>query len=696
MAQYRVAADFAAESAGELSLKAGQLVEAVSTEVQNGWMEVRKASNPNVVGFVPASYLKPLSAKPESVPEKHVKEVDKSQNREAQSNGGHDSSHHHHANPFEQYEVSQPEKFKETLEFWRERERRFMAGEEEKLPTAKKRVYFYWDKSGVRHGPFMESAMREKLLLQEVTSQTPISLATEDEHPVEQKAVAEYFPSIDKAFSTVPVIKDSGLWWCYLDDLRTVQGPYSAETMYKWFQDGYFNAETLVRTSTQTDDQFVPLGSLFPDGAGAFLTPEEQTNEADRSANKPQPIQAPMLMNPPRFKPPEPAVPLSAGSDSTLNPMPSLQPGDYQPQEAYDRPVAEPYSNDRGFYASSSTRSFNPFDDALEDKGGWSIDATPNLRNDVSAANTGWNEVLLPPPQSFGSVPVDEFDPLASSASNNAVDNGKKLFIRAISHEEDNVFAELSPRANAPVAEDNDLFALNSAHDQSESTSQQQGPDDSKVSPEVANWKEIQQKKLQSINEIYTFLTRSVPKDLGVVRCRIIRSMTGGLHMNYNMYQLYLEKDDGRVGPELLRAVKHKRITLDSYYDIQLGAVARRDMGKVVGQLVENFSGTNFMLHNNVSSHRGPPKDLCVITYVSDKRKERGPRVMQVAIPAFKPGSESEFETWSHNGSIKKAEMVHAMHSLDFEKLQVFKNKPPKYNKRLQSYTLNFHGRATK
>lgn len=673
MAQYRVAADFVAESAGELSLKSGDVVVAVSRDVQNGWMEVKKAATPNVIGYVPASYLQPLEG---------ASEPRKSPNASVAVNRG--NGHVRRSNPFEQYEVSHPEKFKETLEFWRERERRFMAGEEEKLPEAKRRVYFYWDKSGVRHGPFFEDAMRQKLELQEVTSQTPISLVTEDEQPLEQKAIREYFPSIDKAFVSVPVIKDDRLWWCYRDDMRYVQGPYSAEQMYKWFQEGYFNAETLVRTSTQSDDQFVPLGTLFPDGAGAFLTP----GLAPPSVEAPR-VQAPYLQNPvpvhpPTARPSLAAAPMGTSLEFRLDSQPL--------EQSIESKNSRPYANSLGFDANASTRSFNPFDDALEDKGGWAIDQTPNAgRNGVP--NNGWSDVLLPPPQTFSAVPVDEFDPLVQNHSGNAMDHGKKLFVRAMSHEEEETI-DLSPRSNAPVGEGDDPFLLDSQATEEALNAQNQ--ESSKPSTKVAKWEMVVHKHLQSIDQIYTFLTRPVPKDLGVLRCKIIRSISGGLHMNYNMYQLYLEKDNQAVGHELLRAVKHKRLTLDSYYDVQLGAVARRDMNKAIGQLVENFSGTHFMLHNNVPSHRGPPRDLCVITYLSDKRKEKGPRVMQVGIPAFKKGSSTELQPWSHNGSIKRAEMLHALTALDFEKLQVFKNKPPKFNRKLHAYTLNFHGRATK
>ena len=64
--------------------------------------------------------------------------------------------------------------------------------------------------------------------------------------------------------------------WQYIDDNGEVQGPFSAEQMREWFQDGYFNAETKAKLASRKDAAFVPLGKLFPEGEGAFLSQGNQ------------------------------------------------------------------------------------------------------------------------------------------------------------------------------------------------------------------------------------------------------------------------------------------------------------------------------------------------------------------------------------------------------------------------------------
>ena len=190
---------------------------------------------------------------------------------------------------------------------------------------------------------------------------TTVALATEDDdEPLQKKSVAEFFPEVNKAFQTVPLVKDDGLWWCYLDDLRNIQGPFAAEQMYEWFQQGYFNADTLVQLSTRLDQPFVPLSSLFPDGAGAFLT------EGSMQPRKPV-VVPPAIQHVTQNKKPD----LDLNFDPSFEPIKPI----VHDEEFFTKPLsslaAAPPQN-------VSTRLNEPqLGDVLDDPGGWRVAADP-------------------------------------------------------------------------------------------------------------------------------------------------------------------------------------------------------------------------------------------------------------------------------------------------------------------------------
>lgn len=179
--KYRVASEFTAQGDGELSVALGDLLFAPQGNATNGWLFVQTLHEPKRSGYVPVSYLQREPSKAELQQEQHrpptqttknaanpfdsvpPENTDTSSGTVAQVNGYQAAIPPRGASSVpDQYRTSHAAKFKKTLEYWRERERRFLAGEEEKLPVAKRRVYFYWDKNGVRHGPLTEQQMRAK------------------------------------------------------------------------------------------------------------------------------------------------------------------------------------------------------------------------------------------------------------------------------------------------------------------------------------------------------------------------------------------------------------------------------------------------------------------------------------------------------------------------------------------------------
>ena len=59
---------------------------------------------------------------------------------------------------------------------------------------------------------------------------------------------------------------------------------------------------------------------------------------------------------------------------------------------------------------------------------------------------------------------------------------------------------------------------------------------------QVTPLNQIKSKYLTNANALYTFLTRPLPKEMGVIKCKIKRKKVG-MHLNFNKYYMFLEKD---------------------------------------------------------------------------------------------------------------------------------------------------------
>jgi len=57
--------------------------------------------------------------------------------------------------------------------------------------------------------------------------------------------------------------------WCYMDTENKVYGPFTGKKMQRWFEEGYFHADTAVRQEGGSLD-FEMLRDLFPDGRVLF------------------------------------------------------------------------------------------------------------------------------------------------------------------------------------------------------------------------------------------------------------------------------------------------------------------------------------------------------------------------------------------------------------------------------------------
>ena len=594
----------------------------------------------------------------------------------------------------DQYSVIDQSRFQETLELWRERERRFMKGEPERLPQPKRRVYFYWDRNGNRVGPLFEEEMRQRLETQQLSGDTPIQLSVDD-RLLDPVALRQAFPDAQTAFETAPMLASRAgaspaeQLWCYRDDVGNVQGPFPGAKMRDWFQEGYFNAETQVRLAEQGDDEFVQLGMLFPEGEGAFLSPGDQVGaRAKMSALNDQ------------ARAMEPVL----ASDGAMY-MQDLSEFQQSP------PPFDPNSPFSPFGGAAPMDGSNPY------MAGVALGGSNPFGNDFGAAAAASNNpYLAPPPAAWGAADPSSnpylMNPPPPLGLGQDGGSGRGLYMSALGSPPPALGAGVGapPPALVPQREDDWGITWDDepeeravAQSQSEADAESAVPmaiagpagDDEDEAPMVTQFTELEQKYLSSVDALYVFLTRSLPKHLGTVRCKIKRSVVGRLHVNYNLYELYLEREDGSLGPQILIAQKLRKYAVDSYYNIGIGSVNKKESGKVISSLEFNTMGTHFVCHNNVSAHKGKPRDLCCVVY--QRGIGKGPRKFQVAIPALREGSETEQVEWPHGGgSVKKSKMLQSLISLDFPNLQPLVNKKPTWSKTHRSWTLNFHGRVTR
>jgi len=273
--------DFQSTNDDEMTVAVGELVTVLNEETE-GWVYCR-SDRTGVEGLVPRTYIKPMvlksapprppvSNQPQARPQTAVAQAPppaavrpQIQNPPAMAyNGAVDRSSINYA---------------ENLENWRERERKFKHGEQEKLPKVKQREYYYWDEKGKRQGPFSEAEMKARFDKRQVafeTMITPFTTPTATE-ALPKMSIGDYFPEPSLAFATAPVAPIENHLWLYLDDKRQVQGPFDANQMREWFLQDFFSAETRVRLSHRRDIGFAPLGLLFgTDGVSSFLSDGDQ------------------------------------------------------------------------------------------------------------------------------------------------------------------------------------------------------------------------------------------------------------------------------------------------------------------------------------------------------------------------------------------------------------------------------------
>lgn len=205
--------------------------------------------------------------------------------------------------------------------------------------------------------------------------------------------------------------------------------------------------------------------------------------------------------------------------------------------------------------------------------------------------------------------------------------------------------------------------------------------------------------------DMKNFLMNPSPKNAGMIECRIIRER-GGLSKLFPKYTLQSES-----GVFLMSAKKqtHNKTSNYTVTMAQSESMLSKDSDQTLGKLRSDFLGLEFVAYGagmnpkkieTTSSHNAiqlAREELLAVQYSSSLwgSKPRGPRKMTTTIPRVQPNGERlvcRTLTPEQDGlaALHKANTPEALSHID-----VYHNKPPKWNEQIGAFVLNFNKRVT-
>ena len=481
--------------------------------------------------------------------------------------------------------------FQDTLELWRNRERRFMKGEKEVLPKATRRVYFLWDSNGVKHGPFFEEKLRKMLQQNELLPNTQIGLVV-NEKLLNCATVKDSFPDINQAFIMPPLIKEKSneSMWLYKDFDGVVHGPFPASQMREWFQEGFFNAESLVKLANNYNEPLVQLGFLFPEGKGAFLSDGDQIGAIIK--------QDKIKMS---------GIPNYQTHDLSSN-QPNLQ--SFNPQKSnnvHSNEMIIPYNN-----PSNEYKLMNP-----------SSDFFPYLKKSFSSYPTE-NEYI-------SSNSADYFYSTPMYRSNSVIyDNSFDI--------SENLLHAYSSTFTNPISTD-----VNSSWQINWDNEPKNFFDSSSTFNNVDYFDKIE-KSLETPKTAYHFLMNSLDKSFGLVKCQvnqIIQTSPFPYRPPHRRFEFFLKDKHGKCGKQLLTAENKSKFGINRYYAINPGSASGIITYKAIFHLNYNILRTNFLCYSKSCRYNPSLQDI-VSVYYPRQVSSNQPRALLAGIPPFENGSESE------------------------------------------------------
>lgn len=196
------------------------------------------------------------------------------------------------------------------------------------------------------------------------------------------------------------------------------------------------------------------------------------------------------------------------------------------------------------------------------------------------------------------------------------------------------------------------------------------------------------------LSNMQRFLTTPVPKRAGVVQCYIRRNRSG-THKLFPIYSLYLKDED----VFLFCSKKRPNNKTSNYLISKVEGELNRESDSYMGKLRSNFMGTEFQVFDNganpsaAEGGRDVRRELGAVMYAPNVLGSRGPRKMQVAIPAV--DENNQIVTWRQTHNSPDGEILQRMKDRNFRDLIYLINKPPRWNEQVGAYVLNFSGRVT-
>jgi tubby and related proteins len=194
------------------------------------------------------------------------------------------------------------------------------------------------------------------------------------------------------------------------------------------------------------------------------------------------------------------------------------------------------------------------------------------------------------------------------------------------------------------------------------------------------------------LRDMRRFLTTPVPKECGIVKCCIRRNQSG-MNKLFPLYSLYLSDGDAF----LMASRKRSTSKLSNYVITSSESDVSRDGTNFLGKLrKKNMVGTDFVVFDDGISPDDPDlesenkrvrQELGAVTYAPNFGNSRGPRKMQVAVPAVDDSGQPI--------STRPIDLLTRIKDRQFKEVVYMINKPPRWNEDVGAYVLNFNGRVT-
>eukprot|EP00884_Botryococcus_braunii_P018335 jgi/Botrbrau1/5185/Bobra.0172s0055.1 len=176
------------------------------------------------------------------------------------------------------------------------------------------------------------------------------------------------------------------------------------------------------------------------------------------------------------------------------------------------------------------------------------------------------------------------------------------------------------------------------------------------------------------------------------VQCYIIRDRRFG--KMFPRYSLFMES-----GQRFLLAARKRKKTTSSHYVISHDEQdISRNSDNYCGKVKSNFMGTEFVALDNgskpgsLTSGSHLRTELAAVTYEYNLLGTKGPRRMTLALPKVDAaGRRCVFRPDDGKGGL----LEHQKRREGMERIDILRNKAPKWSEKLGAYCLNFNGRVT-